>query len=92
MLVFLHDSKYALGTLRAILYPILVANNLAFGSHALLSLSMCLSTTGLGQDQVAKILKNREITVVAQPLGYSWHTLATRIAHATPPKYPMALE
>jgi hypothetical protein len=36
--------------------------------------------------------KNLEIMVAAQALGYNWHTLATNMAHATPPKNPIMLE
>jgi len=39
-----------------------------------------------------KTRKNLRTSVDAAALGYSWQTLATSMAHDTPPKNPSALE
>jgi hypothetical protein len=69
-----------------------IERSFTFGSHASPPFIRYLSTTGLGHDHVKNILKKRDMIVAGQPLGYSWQTLATRIAQATPPKYPIELE
>jgi hypothetical protein len=38
------------------------------------------------------MMKNRLTMAPAIALGYSWHTRATNIDHATPPKKPFTLE
>ena len=37
-------------------------------------------------------MKNLLMRVDGTALGYSWHTLATNIAHDTPPRKPNELE
>jgi hypothetical protein len=54
--------------------------------------SIGLSNTGCGHFHCVMIRKN--LLTITDPVacGYSWQTLATSMAHATPPGKPMTLE
>jgi hypothetical protein len=54
--------------------------------------SIGFSITGCGHCHLYIIKKNLETKVDAVAFGYNWHTRATNIAHATPPRNPITLE
>lgn len=52
---------------------------------------MGLSRTGCGHAHWPMMRKNLPMTTAPVAWGYNWHTLATNIAHATPPGKPITL-
>lgn len=52
---------------------------------------MDFSKTGCGHAHLPMMRKNFPMITAPVAWGYSWHTLATNIAHATPPGNPITL-